>query len=395
MIKFLFTRIALIFLGLILALLVGELLVRYLQYQRKPPSKVRQADALLHHSFIPNSFDVARDLEWEAHYKINSFGARDKEYSLKKPEKTYRILVLGDSFTEGQGVEMEATFTKLLENSLNEKITKEKNSIVSFEKIEVINSGILSYSPLLEYLYLKNKGLALAPDLVILNFDMSDPIDDMKYEAEALKNEKGIPVGFPKKETGENFVEANPLLPRVPKEIKAFFHRNSRIYRVIADSIRRKHLKIYPEFDEPEIKVGDLVVDKLIITRDEVPNYDAIWALTKRNLKLIKDVLKEKNIGLLLVATPYAHQVNGTEWSIGRKYWKFEDRVYSDRPFKTLETFSRDEGISFLNLLENFKSAKEKPLFFKKDGHFTKNGHKIVAAALAEYLIEKDKFKLK
>src|SRR3989344_1686101 len=111
----------------------------------------------------------------------------------------------------------------------------------------------------------------------------------MRYEAEASADEKGIPTGFPKKETVENFVEANPLLLGVPKEIKAFFHKNSRIYRVIADSIRRKHLKIYPEFDEPEIKVGELGVDKLIITRDEVPNYDAIWTLTKRNLKLIDE----------------------------------------------------------------------------------------------------------
>ena len=37
--------------------------------------------------------------------EINSLGFRDREHSLQKPEGVFRVLVLGDSVTEGFGVD--------------------------------------------------------------------------------------------------------------------------------------------------------------------------------------------------------------------------------------------------------------------------------------------------
>jgi len=53
--------------------------------------------------------------------RINSYGYRDKEWSLKKPPNTYRIAVLGDSFVEAFQVETKRTFLTLTEKQLNRK----------------------------------------------------------------------------------------------------------------------------------------------------------------------------------------------------------------------------------------------------------------------------------
>jgi len=52
--------------------------------------------------------------------KINSDGFRGREYSVDKPSNTFRVIVLGDSFTFGQGFNLEDTFCYRLEKLLNE-----------------------------------------------------------------------------------------------------------------------------------------------------------------------------------------------------------------------------------------------------------------------------------
>ena len=51
--------------------------------------------------------------------RTNTKGLRDREYNSKKPKNTFRILVLGDSFTFGSCVEENETYPKVLENFLN------------------------------------------------------------------------------------------------------------------------------------------------------------------------------------------------------------------------------------------------------------------------------------
>ncbi|MEK7251148.1 MAG: SGNH/GDSL hydrolase family protein, partial [Bacteroidota bacterium] len=121
-------------------------------------------DNILHHKFKPYSTGRLKASELDTDYNINSLGLRDKEYSVQKPPSTFRILMLGDSFTEGDGVFSNETFSKRLE----EKLQSQQGGM----KFEVINAGVGSYSSLLEYLYVKNYGLQLNPDLVILNFDL-------------------------------------------------------------------------------------------------------------------------------------------------------------------------------------------------------------------------------
>ena len=104
--------------------------------------------------------------------KINSDGFRDKEYSLDKHLGVYRIIMIGDSFTMGYGVEIEDSFSKVLEKKLKKR-----------GKYEVMNLGVIGYS-LREYInFLKYKGLKYSPDLVIFNL-IRDDIVNNSYKLE-------------------------------------------------------------------------------------------------------------------------------------------------------------------------------------------------------------------
>ena len=104
--------------------------------------------------------------------KINSYGMRDYEYSLEKPENTFRIAILGDSFTFGFGEKMNETYPKLLETSLRNKYSE--------SNIEVLNFGGNGHNTFTEYLILTKKVVLFEPDLIILGYFLNDP--DYDYD---------------------------------------------------------------------------------------------------------------------------------------------------------------------------------------------------------------------
>jgi lysophospholipase L1-like esterase len=104
---------------------------------------------------------------------INSEGFRDHEYPVEKRNGTYRIAVIGDSFTFGQGVESEDTYPKQLESLLN-------NGMID-GNYEVMNFGVISYNTFQEVKFLKNKALKYNPDLVIVGYLSNDIIDEKIY----------------------------------------------------------------------------------------------------------------------------------------------------------------------------------------------------------------------
>jgi lysophospholipase L1-like esterase len=100
--------------------------------------------------------------------KTNSQGLRDKEYQINKPNNTYRVVVLGDSFTMPEGVEIDSAYHSILENEFNQED--------SSKKYEFINFGIGGYN-LNKYLAtLEYKGLEYQPDHVLVGMCLGNDI---------------------------------------------------------------------------------------------------------------------------------------------------------------------------------------------------------------------------
>ena len=109
----------------------------------------------------PNVRCRHRSDEFDVAVRINSRGLRDVEHSLAKPPGVRRVLVLGDSFTFGYGVEENQRFSNLLARQLG-------------AGWEFINSGVPTWGTADELSYLRDEGLKYHPDLVVLFFYRND-----------------------------------------------------------------------------------------------------------------------------------------------------------------------------------------------------------------------------
>jgi len=99
-------------------------------------------------------------LQGPTEVRTNSFGCRDREYSLKKEPGVTRIVVLGDSITFGQGVKEEETFPKVMEKSLNKTLYP--------SHIEIINFGVQGYTIKNEVARYLTEARQFKPDVAIL-----------------------------------------------------------------------------------------------------------------------------------------------------------------------------------------------------------------------------------
>jgi hypothetical protein len=99
-------------------------------------------------------------------YSFNSLGLRDDESVLRPSAGCRRILAVGDSFTFGQGVAIGQTYPKRMEALLNRR--------TSGQRYQVINAGRTGASTVTELAFLKEHGLRLGPDLVLIQFYLND-----------------------------------------------------------------------------------------------------------------------------------------------------------------------------------------------------------------------------
>ena len=322
----------------------------------------RTSSDMWHHGFVPNSSGEFKTSEWDTHYSINSFGFRDRGFSPQKPAGVFRILMLGDSYAEGYGVEADQSFPKVLERMLNNSEGK---------NYEVINTGIGSYSPILEYLVLKYKGLALQPDLVILNYDWSDPHDDYIYSRTAVWN-------------GTEFV----AVKSVPLERKSFFAnvrdflgKHSHVYQFFAKKFAAVTSEIVP---------GNPESDRVIFLRENLTgeDYSKWFDNSVPYLLKINSILQQQNVTFVIHIYPYAAQVSTDAWKSGRAALGFrKDIVYPLKPFDVMSEFGRENSIPVVSSYSYFRDSPDpSKLYYDYDGHFTAAGHKVAATALYDFL---------
>lgn len=390
-------NVLLVILGSILALAVTELILRLIPKNEKPLVDCRQENRELHHSLKPNTLCHFSSSEWNISYRINSIGLRDEEIAASKDDE-FRILVLGDSFVEGYGVDSENRLTEILEKNLASKTNR---------KINVINAGVASYSPLLEYLSLM-KLEYLSPDLVLVGVDLTDFNDEIGYynyfrkpdeKAKTLEEEASRKAY---EETRTNINTEQAEIQQYKRE-SGWGKKNLTLYLRIKMTLRQ--LKTYvivtnfvkdilnrPYLAEgsPLFIEGDIESDLFAVTReglgDEV--YHALFNLPKKSLSDITLYAKEKEIKLMFFTYPHGMQVDGEQWAKGRLTRGFvRGETYSSKPLEDIVKIGDGLKVPSANLLKAFQENSAMKLFFDKDGHFTPGGHKVAADELTRFII--------
>jgi len=160
--------------GCLLALFVAEIVVRVAGLGS---DQLLRPDSVLGVRFIPSKYGLSQGTCYRTDVTINSQGWRSPEFSVEKPAGTYRVLVLGDSFMAAVQVGDQETFSRVLEQRLN--------AANLGRRVEVINFGVPSWGSDQQYLALREYGLRLKPDLVVVAFYAQNDVaeDDLQLRS--------------------------------------------------------------------------------------------------------------------------------------------------------------------------------------------------------------------
>jgi len=335
----------------------------------------RRQSQRYHHELVPNTTCRSRYPEWDRTFTVNNLGFRDEPMTIEKPEGTFRILLVGDSFMEGESVNLDQTAAQTLERELTETMG---------ESIEVVNMGVMSYSPIIYQRVIEDKGLPLDPDLVIVAVDMSDFQNDYSYAKDLDESGNFRNILFQQK-MGQPHV----VLPGVNAGIKFWLRSHSVLYSEVADRTKQLIRKMR-HIPEPTVfKINDPASDPHFATRSEDNVHrEEMWHPFGNSLIAINKLMEKAKVPWIAVTYPYGHQVRGDEWSKGRLKNGFESaRVYLMTAADLLVSFGKDNGFRVINLAPAFQKAAEYQsnlLYYPMDGHFTPLGHKVFAEMLKE-----------
>jgi hypothetical protein len=97
----------------------------------------------------------------------NREGLRDVDHALEKPAGVTRVVALGDSYSEGIGVDFEHSWPQLLQQSLRARGAP----------IELLQAGVSGSDPFFEHQLLEHRLLRYAPDLVLFLINNTDTCD--------------------------------------------------------------------------------------------------------------------------------------------------------------------------------------------------------------------------
>lgn len=93
-------------------------------------------------------------------FSMNSQGLRDIEYAVEKPPDTFRVAVLGASFTLPAGVRIEDAYHSVLEERFSAEFAP--------RRVEFVNFALGAYHPLQMLVMLESRALQYDPDLVLV-----------------------------------------------------------------------------------------------------------------------------------------------------------------------------------------------------------------------------------
>jgi lysophospholipase L1-like esterase len=282
-----------------------------------------------------NSIENYNQAEFDYEIRTNSLGFRDVEHPVAKAPGEYRILAVGDSFTEGQGAPFDQTGLSVLDRNLNH--------LDDTHRYRVMVAGVAGSDPFYEYRILVDKLLVYQPDLVMMITNGSDVIDVLRRGGEERFLADGRVKGV------------EPPAPKL-----AWLYEHSHFARLVLSEA----------FDYTYLLVTKSERGRRVVAAQE--------KMTALILKL-DGLLRDQGIEFVLVVLPDKREVDRD--------------TYGDlRNLQGLVDFCRSNGVAtievkpyFVEQLTNGNSELD-ALYWAKDFHFTPLGYRYMGEAIQQGL---------
>ena len=312
------------------------------------------------------------------HPDISSQGLRDDEVVIPKPAGMRRILVLGDSVAYGSSVPRQDTFANRLE----------RISARQLGPVEVINTGVMGYTPYNELQYYLHRGKDFGAGVVIVAFCMNDVANPRLHWGDAPG------VKFPPEAIPNQVYDRDHILPRVRqlqaeeearrKSSTAASSRllsQSRLYislrRGIDRLVRPKSKNPADTKKIPTYVTGEDTLSIEVLLDRNSPE----WRWLASTYDRLQEAVRAQGASLVIVVFPIAYQL---------------DAGYPFFPQDRILDYCRERAIPCLNLLPSFKRHRKEDIFvLDKEGHddiwhLTDYGHELSATEIQKFLLEKE-----
>jgi hypothetical protein len=326
-------------------------------------------DPYLHHALVPNSYAELRQRDFSYIQRVNHLGLRGRETTVEKPAGTKRVLMLGDSFTMGKGVEDGQTFSVLVEQNLQAALASCGGSV------EVLNAGVDSYAPVLSYIDFKRRLARLAPDLVVLNFDHSDLIQETAYRKQAVRDSDGEIVAVPQ-------VAQDSLY----EQFVSWTSRHLYLTRALLVYVNRA--MGYRELTVRRV-VNEASRETFAHTLEGDVDRTAQWHDVFESIGRIKHLADSIQADFLLTTYPWGHQLGDVGWASGRDALIKKGERTTGLTQQTIRDRSAALGIDLFEALPVFQKYRgSEPLYFDYDPHWTPAGQRVMAEGLSRNIAE-------
>ncbi len=306
---------------------------------------------------------VTNRTEYDNTVRINNAGLRGGDLT-ETPDNVCRVLAVGDSFTFGLGVEEDEVFHQLAADQLR----------AEGRAIEIANGGIPAIGVPQEVRWLERHGLAAKPDLVLLTIfvgnDLRDAVSD--YDNWTVIDGHLAPPGARKGLKDWLFEHLHLfvlLKTAVPTGLQSQLRERLGMGEPWSLRYAREVFMIYDKTPPP------LVRDGLERTEQAL---DRLLALAETH-----------NFRVAASLIPDIVQVDSARWQTSLEQLGLPaDQVDPRQPNRLLRAAFESRGIAVLDHADGFKAGMERgeKLYFPTDRHWTREGHRLAGAELAEFL---------
>ena len=334
---------------------------------------------LYHHDF--QSCSPAQVDYWGRNRYVmvtNSLGFRDsRRRNIDPAQSDSSILVIGDSFTEGIGVNFEHTFVGIADSQVD---------------AEILNAGVSSYSPIIYFQKLKYliEELQLKPRHVFVYLDISDIRDEARAyrwgESGNIVGNKGHSNSYHESSQDKSSSCGHALALNFDDPLTQYFTLLpvALQFRQWKDHFMERYNRYLEHLNNSE------TVSDRTLMRNVVAVNQAQWTVDKaqfddygqtglarasEHMSLLADLLRQHDIGLTIAVYPWPTQIwhndlNSPQVSHWQQ-WAKEHHSGFINYFDDL--VSRDDAQAIRNI-SNY--------YIKGDMHFNHEGNKLIAQRL-------------
>ena len=307
---------------------------------------------------------------------ISDQGLRGEEIKEKRRDE-FRIVLAGDSFTFGWGVDDKNT----LDRYLNEYI---KNAYPG-KNIQVINAGVAGYGPWQSYLFILERVLIYKPDIILFQTLVANDI------ADSLLKVWRFPRVFDRATSLDkaSFKVRNQWQYRLEKWLSGNSVTYSHLAKIIANDrplisilsptvfAPREHAHTVPYPDE-----GFAVLE--IDRKEWYETLEEGWHLFLEDLIAIRELCVVNNIDVFFYNIPYPTQSRHFIYPE-----LFEGDYEMDKAENLLYAFFDKQNWPYIFVRDCLRSYDgDEDIVFPADGHLTPWGNYLLAGCLFDYLVK-------